>query len=292
MSEAKVFEFVYHSGKPDGIISIRECGTSTMAAYVIPRDLLADARKIDEINRPGIYYLIGESGEGKIARIYIGKTTKGISRIYNHDRNEDKKFWDKAILFLADEKSFHPSMIDWLEKCAIEKARASKLYAVDNDNTPQGGIVKDKIQVIEKVYKEIQFIMEALGYRMSAHAGNGKKAEAGEAEVFRASRKGRGIEAFGTYDGRTFLLLEGSEVNFENPAKTKANKSLRDKLLKNGDIVQEGGKYILKKPLPFGSPCGAIGFVFGNFTNGWNEWKRDDGKTLDEVYRKKQGGSR
>ena len=60
----------------------------------------------------------------------------------------------------------------------------------------------------------------------------------------------------------------------------------RETALKNGDIVKRDDGYILKKSLTFTSPSSAACFVLGGSRNGWIEWKNQDGKTLDEVYRK------
>ena len=51
---------------------------------LIPRPLLSEAKKISGITRPGIYYLINENDENKIAQIYIGQT---------------RNFWGRALPF-------------------------------------------------------------------------------------------------------------------------------------------------------------------------------------------------
>lgn len=79
MAISKKLETIYHNGQPDGIRSIRR-NLSTMTVYVIPRPLLSEAKNISGINRPGIYYLINESDDNKIAQIYVGQTRNGIAR--------------------------------------------------------------------------------------------------------------------------------------------------------------------------------------------------------------------
>lgn len=115
MAISKKLEIIYHNGQPDGIRSIRR-HLSTMTTYVIPRPLLAEAKKITGINRPGIYYLINENDENKIAQIYIGQTRNGVVRLDDHNRSKD--FWNKAIMFLADSKTFSLDMISGLEEYA------------------------------------------------------------------------------------------------------------------------------------------------------------------------------
>lgn len=103
MAISKKLEIIYHNGQPDGIRSIRR-HLSTMTTYVIPRPLLSEAKKLTGINRPGIYYLISETDDNKIAQIYIGQTRNGVVRLDDHNRS--KNFWNKAIMFLADNKTF------------------------------------------------------------------------------------------------------------------------------------------------------------------------------------------
>ena len=103
MAISKKLETIYHNGQPDGIRSIRR-NLSTMTVYVIPRPLLSEAKNISGINRPGIYYLINESDDNKIAQIYVGQTRNGIARLDDHNRSKD--FWNKAIMFLAESKTF------------------------------------------------------------------------------------------------------------------------------------------------------------------------------------------
>lgn len=80
MGISKKLETIYHNGQPDGIRSIRR-SLSTMTTYVIPRPLLSEAKNITGINRHGIYYLINESEDNRIAQIYIGQTRNGILRL-------------------------------------------------------------------------------------------------------------------------------------------------------------------------------------------------------------------
>ena len=129
MAISKKLEIIYHNGQPDGIRSIRRY-LSTMTTYVIPRPLLSEAKKLTGINRPGIYYLISETDDNKIAQIYVGQTRNGVSRLDDHNRSKD--FWNKAIMFLADNKTFSLDMISGLEAFAIGKARLCRAKSCAN----------------------------------------------------------------------------------------------------------------------------------------------------------------
>lgn len=276
MAISKKLETIYHNGQPDGIRSIRR-NLSTMTVYVIPRPLLSEAKNISGINRPGIYYLINESDDNKIAQIYVGQTRNGIARLDDHNRSKD--FWNKAIMFLAESKTFTLDMISGLEKFAIMKAQESKRYKVENTVVPKYEIDEYDLASVEEIYDEIQFIMGTQGYKM-----DDSKTSLDETAVLHTTRNG--IEAFGIYDGEKFEVLEGSQVNIDKKVSLERYNKQRTELLENGSITKIDGKYILNVILAFNTPSGASDFILGGSTNGWTEWKNNDGKTLDEIYRK------
>lgn len=276
MATSKKLEIIYYNGQPDGVRSVRR-HLSTITTYVIPRPLLSEAKKISGITRPGIYYLINENDENKIAQIYIGQTRNGVTRLDDHNRSKD--FWNKAIMFLADNKTFSLDMISGLEEYAIIKAHEAKRYKVENSVKPKYEIDEYDLPSIEEVYDEIQFVMATLGYKM-----NDAQQTRNEAEIFHTTRNG--ITAYGIYSGDKFQVLEDSEINIAKPVSLPKYNRQREELLQKGDITVNGKKYILNVILEFNTPSGASDFVLGGSTNGWMEWKNKNGKTLDEIYRK------
>ena len=276
MATSKKLEIIYYNGQPDGVRSVRR-HLSTITTYVIPRPLLSEAKKISGITRPGIYYLINENDENKIAQIYIGQTRNGVTRLDDHNRSKD--FWNKAIMFLADNKTFSLDMISGLEEYAIIKAHEAKRYKVENSVKPKYEIDEYDLPSIEEVYDEIQFVMATLGYKM-----NDAKQTRNEAEIFHTTRNG--ITAYGIYSGDKFQVLEDSEINITKPVSLPKYNRQREELLQKGDISVNGKKYVLNVILEFNTPSGASDFVLGGSTNGWIEWKNKNGKTLDEIYRK------
>lgn len=276
MAISKKLEVIYYNGQPDGIRSIRR-HLSTMTTYVIPRPLLSEAKKLSGINRPGIYYLISENDDNKIAQIYVGQTRNGVVRLEDHNRSKD--FWNKAIMFLADNKTFSLDMISGLEAYAIGKVHDSKRYKVENSVNPKYEIDEYDIPLIEEVYEEIQFIMATQGYKM-----DNSKASLNEANTLHTTRNG--VRAFGVYDGEHFEVLEGSEIDMTRKSLSAPMEKQRQTALANGNIILVDGKYKLMVSVSFTSPSSAGQFVLGGSINGWTEWKDRDGKTLDEIFRK------
>lgn len=212
-----------------------------------------------------------------MVQIGIGQTRNGINRLDDHNRSKD--FWNKAIMFLAESKTFTLDMISGLEKFAIMKAQESKRYKVENSVVPKYEIDEYDLVAVEEIYDEIQFIMATQGYKM-----DDAKRTINEERILHTSRNG--TAARGMYDGEKFEVLNGSEINMDKPAHLQSYNRLRDELLSKQSIIKAGEKYILNVTLDFNTPSGASDFVLGGSTNGWIEWKDRDGKTLDELFRK------
>ena len=235
MATSKKLEIIYHDGQPDGIRSVRR-HLSTVTTYVFPRTMLSEAKSISGINRPGIYYLINEDEDNNIAQIYVGQTRNGISRLDDHNRSKD--FWNKAIMFLADNKTFSLDIISGLEEYAISKAWESKRYKVENSVKPKYEIDEYDLVSIEEIYDEIKFVMATLGYKLENTQENTKNSQ-----ILHTTRNG--ITALGVYSGDKFDVLEGSEINMAKPVHLPKYNKQRQELSDDGNIVSENGKYIL-----------------------------------------------
>lgn len=96
-----------------------------------------------------------------------------------------KDFWNKAIVFLADSKTFSLDMISGLEAYAISKAHDAKRCRVENSVNPK---------------------YETQGYKM-----DNSKATINEANTLHATRNS--IAAYGVYDSEKFEVLEGSQID-------------------------------------------------------------------------------
>lgn len=274
-SIARRVETIYLSGNPDEIRTVRIFGT-VMTGYIIPRKMLSDAKKIIGIDNPGIYYLI-KTDTKESTEIYVGKTTQGIVRLADHDKNKD--WWDKAILFLADAQDFDSTVISGLEKLAINRlidCNRFLPYNIQKSNVSiKGGIIYD----IQGYYDDIEFLMATLGYSFVAKQATSNN------EVLYLVNTRVSVSAKGVYLGERFELFEGSEINFVRKVNLKSLEKRRHDMLKSGDIKLIDGKYILKKNIDFNSISAASDFVVGGSTNGWVVWKDESGQTADELYR-------
>lgn len=277
MARLKTMTTQFIDGEPNGV-RICRCTLSTMTNVFIPRPLLSRAKQVGDLPLRGIYYLVNDE-DGVISRLYVGQTTQGLLRLDDH--NAKKDFWNKAVLFLSDDiQAFSLDNVSALEKYAIEQARASKRYAVENKVDPRYVIDQYQKPTVEQIYEEIAFVMGTFGYRIEDSDDVLVKAK-----LLFTSR--RGIRARGMYTGETFDVLEGSPVDLKVRPKLDRYEKMRQELLASGDLVcsaDDTGRLI--KTVSFSTPSGAADFILGGSNNGWIEWKDAEKQTLDALYRK------
>ncbi len=261
--------------EPDGIRICHVEGES-LTTVVVPRELLSEAKKLPDIPKRGVYYLLDED-HGVIGRVYAGQTTQGLARLDAHKSR--KEFWNKAIMFLDDESNMDRDVLDALEADAIGYVRTHGSYETDNLETPQPYVSPYKEQAVRRLHKSILFRMAVLGYGLDR---TDAAVPAGYA-LFHTRRNG--IAAKGRYDERTgsFTVLAGSQIDLSRPV--LKNVGATD--ARRNVFGEESGIATLRDDMVFSSPSSAAVFVLGGSQNGWTEWVNEAGETLDTVYRGK-----
>ncbi len=274
---------VYIDFKNKGLLEKKfNINNRLLTAYIIPRTLVSEAKKFFEdniINNRGIYYLIEEDENSPLQKIYVGQTINGIKRLDDHLKK--KNYWGKAIMFLFDHNEDNDIDLNALETYALSKLIELRKYDVQKYDVQNKQITDNKMDynktdVIKKCYNLIKFLMISSGYSLESNQNN--------SSIFRTNR--RGIIGLGIYTGNSFELIQGSEIDVNIRCNLDKYNQMREELINENILVKEGEKYILKKNLEFKTPSGASDFVLGGATNGWTEWKNNENKTLDEVYRK------
>lgn len=261
--------------KPDGI-RICRVEEEPLTTVIVPRELLSEAKRLPDIPKRGVYYLLDED-HGVIGRVYAGQTTQGLSRLDAHKSR--KGFWNKAVMFLDNETNMDRDVLDALEARAIGYVCTHGSYETDNLDTPQPYVDPYKEPRVRRLHESILFRMAALGYGLDR---TDDAVTAGHA-VFHTRRNG--IVAKGRYDERTgrFTVLAGSQVDLSRPVlKNVGAADARRKLFGEGS-----GASTLRDDVAFGSPSSAAAFVLGGSQNGWTEWVNEAGETLDAAYRGK-----
>ena len=97
--------------------------------------------------------------------------------------------------------------------------------------------------------------------------------------------RGPDAEAIGFFTEEGFWVRAGSLARKNTTPSGRKIGNQHSLLVQQGVLVEESGQFRFVKDHPFATPSGAAAVVLGRTANGWQSWKRADGKTLSEVKR-------
>ena len=264
---------------------IKICDTKDgiVKAIFIPRNKLADAVKRQELQDPGIYFLIGEPNEIGKPRIYIGEAEVLITRIKQH--NTSKDFWNSVICFVSEKKNINKAHIKYLENYSCSQAKKINKCELENSTNPtQSSLTEQDQDFVMSFFDDLKLLIATLGFPIF------EESKKDQSKIYIC--KGKDAYATGEYTEDGFLVFKNSKANLEE-SKTAGTwvTGMRKNLIEKGILKQEGSVLIFKEDYLFNSPSASAAVILARRANGWTEWKDKNGKTMDEKIRKNSSSS-
>jgi len=144
-----------------------EIGLSTIKAVVVPRASLSGVAKRNELQRTGVYVLIGSDSENPgEKKIYIGEGDTILSRLTTHNSDPEKDFWDEAVFFVSKDENLTKSHVRFLEARLISLAKEAKRATVTNGTSPpeHGKLPESATVEMEEFIGQAKLLLGTLGY--------------------------------------------------------------------------------------------------------------------------------
>ena len=244
--------------------------------FVVPRSNLSYLNTQEKLQKPAFYILLGEN-EATKPQAYIGETDNFRERVKDHDNK--KSFWQKALIFVSKDADMTKADVQYLEHKAIAEAKKANTFVLsDNKQTPKAPNLPEYRQdSMDEFFDDAKFLASFIGCNIF-EISQPKATE----NLFYI--KGRGCEAKGFYSSNGFTVQKGSVIA-PTVVPSFGWKEKRNDMVQEY-TVQEGTKLFMTSDITFSSPSTAAMFVLGRPSNGWTDWKDDNGNTLDSVYRK------
>ena len=264
---------------------IKICDTKdgVVKAIFIPRNKLADAVKRQELQDPGIYFLIGEPNEIGKPRIYIGEAEILITRIKQH--NTSKDFWNSVICFISEKKNINKAHIKYLENYSCSQAKKINKCELENNTNPtQSSLTEQDQDFVMGFFDDLKLLIATLGSPIF------EESKKDQSKIYIC--KGKDAYATGEYTEDGFLVFKDSKANLEE-SKTAGTwvTGMRKNLIEKGILKQEGSVLVFNEDYSFNSPSASAAVILARRANGWTEWKDKNGKTMDEKIRKNSSSS-
>ena len=153
-------------GDPEGIRIIDRMNW-TGRGLVFPRNKWDDFRKRPDLNKTGIYILVGfkEGDIDDLLTIYIGQADGVGNRIESHIQKKD--FWTRGVVFVSTSGDLNRAHVTWLEYALISRALKVAGCHLDNGNAPQEPALSEAEKAdVQGFLKEILQILPLVGLRV------------------------------------------------------------------------------------------------------------------------------
>ena len=267
------------NGEPAGI-KIAELSNRIIRAYVIPRELLSDARSTAELSKPALYLLLSKDGE----QAYVGESENFLARMRTHDMDSGKDYWDLVIAFVAKDSSLEKGDVGYLESIAVAQAQEAKKTELHNKTVPsKNNLHPFKISTVEEFFEDVCLLSAALGFPIFDVL---KEEEIRQSEIWYC--KTNKTDARGVFDGGSFTVLAGSAIDIHHAESLERDfpgviQQRKEIFASQG--AEKDGVIVLSSNVNFKSPNQAGVFAAGRTVNAWTTWKNEEGKTMDEVLR-------
>lgn len=265
-------------------------GGSDCVMHVLSRSFCISEHlnELKGMQRPALYLLIDEKGKG-----YIGQTKGFAARVKDHLAK--KPWWTRAYVFVSASGLYNTANVEYLEYIAIRAAQESASYDMsDNGQTPTNPTLHEWDRPeFDEVFEQIKFFLLCERCFIFEKVGEGaEKLEKGTATaatlhenaeparpIFYAKRKGIVAKGYPLLDGtKSFVVLKGSLLNVEVTPSFSLKKQ-REKVLESC-VLKSKDAYELCEDYVFTSPSSASGVCNGFSSNGFEDWKLEDGTTL------------
>ena len=258
-------------------------GGSDCVMHVLSRSfcISENLNELKGMQRPALYLLIDEGGKG-----YIGQTKGFAARVKDHLAK--KPWWTRAYVFVSASGLYNTANVEYLEYIAIRAAQESASYDMsDNGQTPTNPTLHEWDRPeFDEVFEQIKFfllcercfIFEKVEECAPSTAITPQRNEPPR-PLFYAKRKGIVAKGYPLLDGtKSFVVLKGSLLNVEVTPSFSLKKQ-REKVLESC-VLKSKDAYELCEDYVFTSPSSASGVCNGFSSNGFEDWKLEDGTTL------------
>ena len=269
--QAATIKLFLPTGDANGVRTA-EISNWTGRAIAGPRTEIGALLKRDELNRPGVYILLGYDNSGE-QKIYIGEAECVQGRLKQH---KNKEFWVQLIAFTSKDENLTKAHIKYLEGELIKRARAVGKAVLENGQESSSSLPESDLADMKVFLAKACQLLPVLGTDVFTEVVNQGLTTSSTLYIRR-----KGIEARGQRSANGFVVFKGScAVGRETPAVPEIVTKHRAKLIEKKILVLEDGAYRFTNDQEFNSPSLAAGVLLGSSASGPLEWKNNWGCRL------------
>ncbi len=264
-------------------LRVGEVSNWTGKALAAPRTELDDLLAREELEKAGVYFLLGVDPEKDRPLAYVGEAEVIRDRLRQH---KPKEFWSSVIVFVSKDENLTKAHVRYLENRLLQEAAKVGRYALENTNSSNPKLPESDRDDMEVYLSRIRQVLPVLGSDLMTPIGGSEIP--GKAREFLFC-KVKGAEARGRRTEAGFVVLQGSTAVLMTRPSAETRHSwlvaLREKLTQDGTLTEQGDFYTFTRDTEFSSPSAAAGVISGGGANGLQVWKNEKGSPLKEIER-------
>ena len=257
-----------------------EISNWTGKAVAAPRTELDELLAREELDKAGVYILIGSDPLTNAPRAYIGEAEIIRDRLKQH---RSKEFWVSAIVFVSKDENLTKAHVRYLESRLLAEAAKVNRFALEQNQSGGSKLPESDREDMEVFLARIRQLLPVLGSDILSPISQ-PDAIAQRGGVLWCRMKG--AEGRGQRTPNGFVVFQGSTAVLEERPSTEKYPYVmvqRKQLIAEGALTEKDGFLVFTKDAEFSSPSAAAAFIHGGSANGLIAWKTEDGKSLKQL---------
>lgn len=276
------------TGDPEGITS-SFVSNWTGQSIKIPRNSFFETKNFPELNRPGIYYLIGANEDNpEETIIYIGETNHLFDRLSTHMKDDSKSFFELIIAFSSKDDNLTVSHTKYLETKILSEIFAKSGIRIANKKDGNRISLPKMVQdEMDTYFDNMKILLPTMGYDLFKPNVKMQKTSTTTGDD-KLILEVADIKAYSKLTSNGMLVLKGSLMKESETNKLANTYSIIRKDIQEKEYVRKttnGLEFI--QDYEFSSPSQAGSVILGYSVNGRTFWKDSKGKTLKEIEEEK-----
>ncbi|HWI67979.1 MAG TPA: GIY-YIG nuclease family protein, partial [Nitrospiraceae bacterium] len=257
-----------------------EISNWTGKAIAAPRTELDELLAREELEKAGVYILIGSDPLTNAARAYIGEAEVIRDRLKQH---KTKEFWVSAIVFVSKDENLTKAHVRYLESRLLTEAAQIGRFTLEQNQAGGSKLPESDREDMEVFLARIRQLLPVLGSDILAPITQATaKAQPGGVLFCRI----KGAEARGQRTANGFVIFHGSTAVLDERPSAESYPYVvaqRNQLITDGTLIEKDGFLVFTKDAEFSSPSAAAVVIHGGSANGLTAWKTKDGKSLKQL---------
>ena len=255
-----------------------EISNWTGKAIAAPRTELDELLAREELDKAGVYILVGNDPQTNAPRAYIGEAEVIRDRLKQH---KTKDFWVSAIVFISKDENLTKAHVRYLENRLLAEAAQINRFTLDQNQAGGSRLPESDREDMEVFLARIRQLLPVLGSDILAPIAQ-LVAQPGGVLFCRI----KGAVARGQRTANGFVIFQGSTAVLEERPSAKKYPYVvaqRKQLIADGTLIDKDGFLVFTKDAEFSSPSAAAVVIHGGSANGLTAWKTEGGKSLKQL---------